>query len=126
MDDKQSQQYKWVLNIMDLQQLIETKTTKVWIYATIIAKQQKERPVTTIIQWKPDIQRIVFIITHVKGTNRCYQSPPMGLVLGYPQTSSTCVESFFSIMCKPSKNMVCNNKNNQSYNSECNNENNQK
>jgi len=116
VDEKQSQQYKWLLNIVDLQQLIEK----------IIVKQQKKRVITPIIQWKPDIQRIVFIITHVKGTNRCYQSPPMGSVLGYPQTSSACVESLSSIMCKPSKNMACNNKNNQSYNSECNNENNQK
>ena len=67
-----------------------------------------------------------FIITPVKGTNKCYQSPSMGWVLGYPQMSSACVESLSSIMCKPNKNMVCDNENNQSYNSECNNENNQK
>ena len=52
--------------------------------------------------------------------------PSMGWVLGYPQTSSACVESLSSIMHKPSKNMLCDNENNQSYNSECNNENNQK
>ena len=67
-----------------------------------------------------------FIITPVKRTNKCYQSPSMGWVLVYPQTSSTCVESLSSTMWKPSKNMVCGNENNKSYNSECNNENNQK
>lgn len=66
-----------------------------------------------------------FIITPMKRTNKCYQSPSMGWVLSYPQTSSACVESL-SIMHKPNKNMVCGNENNQSYNSECNNENNQK
>ncbi len=69
---------------------------------------------------------MVFIITPLKGTNRCCHSPSMGWVLGYHQTSSTCVESLSSIMCKPNKNMVCDNENNQSYNSECDNENNQK
>ena len=67
-----------------------------------------------------------FIITPMKRTYKCYQSPSMGWVLGYPQTSSTCVESLSSIMYKPNKNMVCDKENNQSYNSECNNENNQK
>ena len=67
-----------------------------------------------------------FIITHVKRIDKCYQSPSMGWVLGYPQTSSTFVESLSSIMCKPNKNMWCDNENNQSYKSECNNENNQK
>ena len=66
------------------------------------------------------------IITHAKGTNKCYQSPSMGWVLGYPQTSSASVESLSSIIHKPSENMVCANENNQSYNSQCNNENNQK
>jgi len=75
VDKKQTQQYKWLLNIVDLQQLIETKPAKILIYATIIVKQQKERVITPIIQWKPDIQRIAFIIIHVEGTNRCYQSP---------------------------------------------------
>lgn len=126
VDDKQSQQYKWFLNIVDLQQLIESKPAKVLIYAIIIVKQQKERVITPIIQWKPDIQRIVFIITPVKKTNTCYQSPFMGWVLGYSQTPSVCVESLSSIMCKPNKNMVCNNENNQSYNNGCSNENNQK
>lgn len=42
MDDKQSQQYKWLLNIVDLQQMLETKPAKVSIYATIIVKQQNE------------------------------------------------------------------------------------
>ena len=41
-DDKQSQQYKWILNIVDLQQMIETKPAKALIYATIIVKQQNE------------------------------------------------------------------------------------
>ena len=68
--------------------MIETKPAKVLIYATIIVKQQKEIVITPIIQWKPYIQRIVFIITHVKGTNKCHHSPSMGWVLGYPQTSS--------------------------------------
>ena len=67
-----------------------------------------------------------FSITLVKRTNKCYQSPSMGWFLGYPQTSLACVEFVYSIMYKPSKNMVCDNENNQSYNSECNNENNQK
>ena len=67
-----------------------------------------------------------FIITPVKGINICYQSPSMGWVLGYPQTLSASLESLSSIMHKPSKNMVCENENNQSYNGECNNENNQK
>ena len=49
--------------------------------------------------------------------------PSMGLVLGYPEMSLACVESLSSIMCKLSKNMVCDNENNQSYNSECNNDN---
>ena len=70
--------------------------------------------------------KIIFIITLVKGTNRCYQPPSMGWVLGYPQMSSACVEAPSSMMCKPSKNMVGDNENNQSYNNECNNENNQK
>ena len=61
MDDKQSQQYKWLLNIVDLQELIATKPTKVLIYATIIVKQQKEIVITPIIQWKPNIQRIVLL-----------------------------------------------------------------
>ena len=64
-----------------------------------------------------------FIITLVKSTDKCYQSP---WVLGYPQMSSACVESLSYIMHKPKKNMVCNNENNQSYNNQCNNENNQK
>ena len=92
--------------------MIETKPTKVIIYATTMVKQQKETVITQIIQWKLYIQRIDFIITPVKGTNKCYQSPSMGWVLSYPQTSSACVESLSSIMCKPSKNMVCNNENN--------------
>ena len=103
VDDKQSQRYKWLLNIVDLQQLIEIKPAKVWIYATIIVKQQNETVISPIIQWKLDIQRIDFIITPVKGTNKCYQSPSTGWVLGYPQTSLTCVESLSSIMCKPNK-----------------------
>ena len=70
VDDKQSQQYKWLRNIVDLQQLIETKPTKVLIYATIIVKQQNEIVITPIIKWKPDIQRIDFIITPMKGTNK--------------------------------------------------------
>lgn len=100
VDEKQSQQYKWLLKIVDLQQLIETKPAKALIYATIIVKQQKETIITPIIQWKPKID---FIITPVKRTNKCYQSPSMGWALGYPQTSSACVESLSSIMCKPSK-----------------------
>jgi len=67
-----------------------------------------------------------FIITPVKGTNICYQSPSMGWVLGNHQILSASVESLSSIMDKLSKNMVCNNENNQNYNNECNNENNQK
>ena len=67
-----------------------------------------------------------FIITPVKRKNKCYQCPSMGWVLGYPQTLSASVESLSYIMHKPSKYMVCENENNQSYNSECNNENNQK
>ena len=50
-----------------------------------------------------------FIITLVKGTNKCYQSPSMGWIFGYPQMSSSCVESLSSIMCKSNKIMVCNN-----------------
>lgn len=42
VDDKQSQQNKWLLNIVDLKQMIKTKPTKVLIYATIIVKQQNE------------------------------------------------------------------------------------
>ena len=42
VDDKQSQQYKWLLNIVDLQQMIETEAAKALIYATIIIKQQNE------------------------------------------------------------------------------------
>ena len=67
-----------------------------------------------------------FVIKPVKRTDKCYQSPSMGWVLGYPQMSSTFVQSLNSIMHKPRKNMVCDNVNNQSYNNECNNENNQK
>jgi len=52
--------------------MIETKPAKVLIYATIIVKQQKETVITQIIQWKLYIQRIDFIITPVKGTNKCY------------------------------------------------------
>ena len=44
-----------------------------------------------------------FVITPAKGTNRCYQSPSMGWVRGYPQMSSACAESLSSIMCKPNK-----------------------
>ena len=102
-DDKKYQQYKWLLNIVDLHQLIETKPAKVRIYATIIVKQQKEIVITPIIQWKPDIQRIILIITLVKGKNKCYQSPSMGWVLDYPQMSLACVESLSSIMCKLNK-----------------------
>ena len=40
MDDKHSQQYKWLLNFVDLQQMIETKLSKALIYATIIVKKQ--------------------------------------------------------------------------------------
>ena len=39
MDDKQSQQYKWLLNIVDLQEMIETKPAKILIYIEIIVKQ---------------------------------------------------------------------------------------
>ena len=39
MDEKQYQQYKWLLNIVDLQQFIETKSAKVCIYTTIIVKK---------------------------------------------------------------------------------------
>ena len=42
VDDKQSQQYKWLLNIVDLQRIIITKPAKVLIYAIIIVKQQNE------------------------------------------------------------------------------------
>ena len=71
-----------------MQQLIETKPAKVLIYATIIVKKQNKLVIITpIIQWKPYIQRIDFIITPVKGTNKCYQSPSMGWVLRYPQMS---------------------------------------
>ncbi len=42
VDDKQSQQYKWLLNIVDLQQMIETKPAKILIYATEIVKKQNE------------------------------------------------------------------------------------
>jgi len=68
----------------------------------------------------------IFIVTPVKETNICYQSPSLGWVLGYPQTSSVCVESLSFIMYKPSKSIVCDIENNQSYNNECNNENNPK
>ena len=67
-----------------------------------------------------------FIITPVKGTYICYQSISMGWVLGYLQMSSAFVESLYSIMYKPNKNMVFDNENNQSYNNDCNKENNQK
>ena len=78
--------------------MIETKPMKVLIYATIIVKQQKETLITQIIQLKLYIQRIDFIITPVKGTNKCYMSPSMGWVLGYPQTSSSSLDSLSSIM----------------------------
>lgn len=39
LDEKRSQQYKWLLNIVDLQVLIETKPSKILIYAAIIVKQ---------------------------------------------------------------------------------------
>jgi len=55
VDDKQSQQYKWLLNIVYMEKLIEKKLAKVRIYATIILKQQKERVINPIIQWKPDM-----------------------------------------------------------------------
>ena len=61
VDDKQSKQYKWLLKIVDLQQLIETKPAKLWIYATIIVKKQKEKVIAPIIQGKPDIQRIILL-----------------------------------------------------------------
>ena len=38
VDEKQYQQYKWLLNIVDMQQLIETNPFKVQIYAIIIVK----------------------------------------------------------------------------------------
>ena len=66
-----------------------------------------------------------FIITPMKRTNKCYQSPSTRWILVYPQTSSACVESLYTIMHKANKNMVCDNENNESYNNECNNENNQ-
>jgi len=66
------------------------------------------------------------IITSMKRTYKCYQSLSMGWVLGYPQTFSAFVESLSSTMHKLSKNMACDNENNQSYNNGCNNENNQK
>ena len=68
----------------------------------------------------------IFIIAPVKRTDKCYQPPSMGWVLGYPQTSPAFIEFLSSIMHKPNKNILCDNENNQSYNSECNNENNQK
>ena len=61
MDDKQYQQYEWMLNIVDLQQLIETKPAKILIYAIIIVKQKKEIVITSIVQWKPNIQRIFLL-----------------------------------------------------------------
>lgn len=61
VDEKQYQQYKWLLNIVNLQQLIETKPAKVLIYATVIFEQQKEIVITPIIQWNPNIQRIVLL-----------------------------------------------------------------
>lgn len=67
-----------------------------------------------------------FIITPMKGTNICFYFPSMRWVLGNAQTISTFVESLSSIVHKPNKNMLCDNENNQSYNSECNNETNQK
>ena len=60
VDDKQYQQYKLLLNIVDMQQLIETKVAKILICATIIVKQQKEIVITPIIQRKQDIQKIVY------------------------------------------------------------------
>jgi len=65
-----------------------------------------------------------FIITPMKRTNKCYQSPSMGWVLVYPQTSLASVGSLLSTMHKPNKNIMCGNENDESYNSECNNENN--
>jgi len=61
VDDKQYQQYEWMLNIVDLQQLIETKPAKILIYAIIIVKQKKEIVITSIVQWKPNIQRIFLL-----------------------------------------------------------------
>ena len=39
-DEKHAEQYKWLLNIVDLQQMIETKPITALIYATKIVKQQ--------------------------------------------------------------------------------------
>ena len=50
MDDKQSEQYKWLLNIVDLQEMIEAKPSKVLTFDTIIVKQEKETVITPIIK----------------------------------------------------------------------------
>jgi len=55
--------------------IIETRPSKFLIYTTIIVKIIYIL-ITPITQWEPNIQRIYFIITPVKGTN--YQSLSMG------------------------------------------------
>lgn len=72
-DDKQSQQYKWLLNIVDLQQLIETKPAKILIYATIIVKKQKRNSNNSNHSMETRYRRNSCIITPVRGTNICYQ-----------------------------------------------------
>ena len=115
VDEKKSQQSKFLLNIVDLQKLIEKKPTKILIYATIIVKQQKGNSNNSNHPMETRYTKNIFIITPMKETNKCCQPPSMGWVLGYPQTSSYCVESLSSIMCKLDKNMVCYNENNQCY-----------
>lgn len=72
MDDKQFEQYKWLLNIVDLQQLIETKPTKILIYATIIVKQQQKNSNNSNHLMEARYTKNSFIITLVKGKNKCY------------------------------------------------------
>lgn len=65
-----------------------------------------------------------FIITPIKGTKICYQSPSIRWDPRNPQMLLASTKSLSSIMHNPNKNMVCDNENSQSYNSECSNENN--
>jgi len=85
----------------------------------------KERVITTKHPMETKYVKNNLIITPVKRIDKCYQSPlyEMGFWLSSNVFSFCRVSLLYN---KPSKNMVCNNENNQSYNSKCTNENNQK
>jgi len=70
VDEKKSQQSKFLLNIVDLQKLIEKKPTKILIYATIIVKQQKGNSNNSNHPMETNIRKHIWIFMCLGGIRR--------------------------------------------------------